>query len=179
MQLDIITRNIDKSLVEQQVNKKIGKLDRYMPTLDGGKVEISEQKSTEPERRYTIQVTLNSKGTIIRTYVEAIDVMTAIDRATQILKKRIERYQGKRQDKRKGIDQRKSEGDLGGELQGLSPEIIKRKHFKLTPMSVDEAIEQMELLGHNFFLFIEEETGRINLIYRRRDKNYGIIETEG
>ena len=179
MQLKIITKNVEASeAIEKQINKKIGKLDHYLPSLDEGKVEIAKKRSREPEHRYTVQVTLDSKGTVIRAYEEAADIPTAIDKVVDALNKRIERYKGKRYEKRKIVFPTSQEPSLDREEESISPEIVKSKRFVLKPMSIDEAEEQLELLGHDFFLFVEAETSMVNLLYRRKDGNYGVIVVE-
>ncbi len=179
MQLQIITKNLEPSeAIEKQINKKIGKLDHFLPSLGEGKVEISKKKSRDPEYRFTVQVTLDSKGTLIRAYEEAADIPTAIDKVMDALNKRIERYKGKRYEKRRGISQTHQEMSLNREELDISPEVVRSKHFLLKPMSIDEAKEQLELLGHDFFIFIEAETGTVNLLYRRKDGDYGVIVVE-
>jgi len=179
MQLKIITKNVDASeAIEKQINKKIGKLDHYLPSIDDGKVEIAKKKSREPEHRYTVQVTLDSKGTVIRAYEEAADIPTAIDKIIDSLNRRIERYKGKRLEKRKSGFPTSREPSVDREEEAIAPEIVKSKRFILKPMSLDEAEEQLELLGHDFFLFIEAETSMVNLLYRRKDGNYGVIAVE-
>ena len=92
MQLQIITKNIEVSeTIEKQINNKIGKLDHHLPSLVEGKVEISERKSKQPEQRFAIQVTLDSKGTLIRAHEYAADILTAIDKVMDALNNRIER----------------------------------------------------------------------------------------
>jgi putative sigma-54 modulation protein len=179
MKLQIITKNVEASeAIGKQINKKIGKLNHYLPSLDEGKVEISQKKSREPEHKYTVQVTLDSKGTVIRAYEEAADIPTAIDKVMDVLNKRIERYKGKKLEKRRGVSQTRQELSLYTEESSISPEVVKSKRFLLKPMSIDEAKEQLELLGHDFFIFIEAETSMVNLLYRRKDRNYGVIVVE-
>ena len=180
MKLQITTKNIEVSeTIEKQINKKIGKLDHHLPSLVEGKVEISERKSKQPEQRFAIQVTLDSKGTLIRAHEYAADILTAIDKVMDVLNNRIERYKGKLYDKRKGVSlERQGTGQDEEEIS--YPEVVKSKHFLLKPMSIDEATEQLELLGHDFFLFIDAETNKVSMLYRRKDGNYGaiIVETE-
>ncbi len=179
MQLQIITKNIEISeTIEKQINKKIGKLDHHLPSLVEGKVEISERKSRQPEQRFSIQVTLDSKGTLIRAHEYAADILTAIDKVMDALNSRIERYKGKLYEKRKGISLERQGTDQDEEEIFSSPEVVKSKRFLLKPMSIDEATEQLELLGHDFFLFIDAETNQISMLYRRKDGNYGVIIVE-
>lgn len=178
MQLQIIAKNIEVSeTIEKQINRKIGKLDHHLPSLVEGKVEISKRKLKQPEQRFSIQVTLDSKGTIIRAHEYAADILTAIDKVMDALNKRIERYKGKLYEKRKGVSPER-QGTGQDEEEISYPEVVKSKHFLLKPMSIDEATEQLELLGHDFFLFIDAETNKVSMLYRRKDGNYGVIIVE-
>ncbi len=179
MQLQIITKNIEVSeAIEKQINKKIGKLDHHLPSLIEGKVEISKRKSRQPEQRFAVQVTLDSKGTLIRAHEYAADILTAIDKVLDVLDKRIERYKGKLYDKRKGVSLEQQGADQDEEKPNGYPEVVKSKHFFLKPMSIDEATEQLELLGHDFFLFIDAKTSKVSMLYSRKDGNYGVIIVE-
>jgi len=179
MNLQIITKNVEASkAIQEQAKKKIGKLSRYLPAIGEGKVEISEEKTKLPEQRFTVQVTLDSKGTLIRAQEKAANIRTAIDRVMDALTSRIERYKGKLYDKGRGISLARQGATEEAEEVEAPERVVKTKHFLVKPMLQDEAINQMELLGHDFFLFINAETGNINLLYRRKDGNYGLIEPE-
>lgn len=178
MELQIIAKNnLELSeTVENYVQKKIGKLSRYLPTITEGKVEISHQGAKVPEQRFTVQVTLDSKGVLIRAQEKSGDVRTAIDRIADVLSKRIERYKGKLYDKGRGASLTRQEAKIDVDETEVPKKVVKGKHFMVKPMPVDEAVNQMELLGHDFFLFTDADTDAINLLYRRKDGNYGLIE---
>jgi len=165
-------------VLEEQIRRKIGKLSRYLPTIDGGKVEIVRERAKQPEQRFTVQVTLDSKGTLIRAQEKAENVRTALDKVMDALTNRIERYKGKLYDKGRGVSLAGQGAIEEAEEVEASKEVVRSKHFLVKPMLQDEAINQMELLGHDFFLFISAETGKFNLLYRRRDGNYGLLEPE-
>ncbi|HUW46061.1 MAG TPA: ribosome-associated translation inhibitor RaiA [Dehalococcoidia bacterium] len=180
MKLQIIARNnveVSETL-EAYVEKKIGKLSRYLPTIDEGKVEISHEGAKLPEQRFTVQVTLDSRGVLIRAQEESKDIRTAIDKIVDVLSNRIERYKGKLYDKGRGISFARQGAAIEAEGIEAPKRVVKSKRFLVKPMSVDEAISQMELLGHDFFLFIDADTERLNLLYRREDGDYGLIEPE-
>ncbi|MFO7712581.1 MAG: ribosome-associated translation inhibitor RaiA [Dehalococcoidia bacterium] len=180
MELQIIAKNnleISET-VESYVQKKIGKLSRYLPTITEGKVEISREGAKVPEQRFTVQVTLDSKGVIIRAQEKSGDVRTAIDRIADVLSKRIERYKGKLYDKGRGVSLARQGATVELEEAEAPRKVVKGKHFLVKPMAVDEAVNQMELLGHDFFLFTDADTDKINLLYRRKDGNYGLIEAD-
>jgi len=179
MNLQIIAKNVEASkAIQEQAKKKIGKLSRYLPTIAEGKIEISEEKTKLPEQRFTVQVTLDSKGTLIRAQERAEDIRTAIDKVMDALTKLIERYKGKLYDKGRGISLARQGATEEVEEVEAPKKVVKAKHFLIKPMLQDEAVNQMELLGHDFFLFISAETGELNLLYRRKDGDYGLIEPE-
>jgi putative sigma-54 modulation protein len=180
MKLQIIAKNnveVSETL-EAYVEKKIGKLDRYLPTIDEGKVEISQEGAKLPEQRFTVQVTLDTKGVLIRAQERSKNIRTAIDKVVNVLSKRIERYKGKLYDKGRGVSFARQGAAIEAEGIEAPKKVVKTKRFLVKPMPVDEAVSQMELLGHDFFLFIDADTERLNLLYRRDDGNYGLIEPE-
>jgi len=180
MKLHISTKNnveVSETL-EAYVEKKIGKLSRYLPTISEGKVEISREGAKLPEQRFIVQVTLDSKGVLIRAQEKSKDIRTAIDKVADVLSKRIERYKGKLYDKGRGISFARQGAAIEAEEIGAPKRVVKSKRFLVKPMPVDEAINQMELLGHDFFLFIDADTEKLNLLYRRENGDYGLIEPE-
>lgn len=187
MELQIFSKNVVLSpLLENYVRQKLQKLVRHMPTITEGKVEILEERAKSPDQRFNVQITLTSGGVLLRTEERARTLRTAVDSAVRTLDRQIERYKGRLYEKGRGLSpvrnpsvhkeltEEAARSDYGGGL----PTIVKVKRFAIKPMSVDEAVEQMELLGHSFFLFVNSETGSISLLYRRNDGNYGLIEPE-
>jgi putative sigma-54 modulation protein len=180
MNLQILGKN-DVELteaMEEYINRKISKLGRYLPAIGEGKVEISEGRARLPEQRITVQVTLDNRGTLIRAQEKAKDIRTAIDRISDVLASRIERYKGKRYNKGKGASLARHGAPAETGEAEAAKKIVRTKHFLIKPMPEDEAIDHMELLGHDFFLFINADTSELNLLYRRRDGNYGLIQPE-
>lgn len=180
MELQIIAKNnlVISEAVESYVDKKIGKLDRYLPTISEGKVEISREGARVPEQRFTVQVTLDNRGVLIRAQENAHDIRAAVDRVADVLSKRIERYKGKLYDKGRGTSLTRQEASIEAEETEVARRVVKSKRFLVKPMPVDEAVNQMELLGHDFFLFINADSERLNLLYRRENGDYGLIEPE-
>jgi putative sigma-54 modulation protein len=181
MKLQIIAKNsVELSeTTKAYVEKKVGKLGRYLPTLNEGKVEISREGTKLPEQRFTVQVTLDSKGVLIRAQEKSKDMRTAINKVVDVLSKRIERYKGKLYDKKsRGVSLIRQGAAIEEEEIEAPKKVVKSKRFLVKPMPIDEAISQMELLGHDFFLFLDADTEKLNLLYRRDDGNYGLIEPE-
>jgi putative sigma-54 modulation protein len=179
MELQIIARNdvAVSPAIEEYAKTRISKMARYLPTIDGGKVEISQEGPRQPERRFVVQATLNSNGMVIRAQEKADDIRTAIDRVADALTNRVSRYKGKRFEKGKDTVRTMAPAPVAGETaEPRQGRVVKTKQFTVKPMPLDEATEQMELLGHDFFLFINSDDGRASLLYRRKDGDYGLIE---
>ncbi len=180
MKLQVTAKNnIEVSqTLKAYIEKKIGKLSRYLPTIEEGKAEIYHEGAKLPEQRFTVQVTLESRGVIIRAQEKSKDIRTAVDKVVDVLSKRIERYKGKLYDKGRGVSFARQGTTSEAEEIEAPKRVVKNKRFFVKPMPVDEAVRQMELLGHDFFLFMDADTERLNLLYRREDGNYGLIEPE-
>ena len=160
------------------VERKLAKFDRQLPRITGCDVELAHENARAPEQRYVAQVTLEVKGTLLRAEERAADLRRAVDGVADALARQIERYKGKRYQKNRGNSFARgtssAEADAGPEPGG----VVRVKRFPVRPMAVDEAVEQMELLGHSFFLFLNSENDAINLVYRRSDGDYSVIEPE-
>ena len=179
MKLQITGQNTELSpSVRQYAERKLGKLSRRLPNVTESKVEIAEEKTKSPQQRFLVRVTLDSNGTLLHGEERGQDLFAAIDKAAEVMNRQIERYKGKLYDKGRGSSLARSEFNEKTEPDQPPGQVVRVKRFAVKPMSVAEAIDQMELLGHDFFLFFNAETEEINLLYRRRDGNYGQIEPE-
>jgi len=177
MELQITSQNIDLSPgVRRYVERKLSKLSRHLPSIMECKVEIIEGKTKSPEQRFVVKATLDVSGTLLRGEERGDDLFTAIDRLTAIMTRQVEHYKGKLYDKGRGSSFARNTFSGEEEEVPSTKRVVKVKRFAIKPMSVAEAIEQMELLGHDFFLFLNAETEGLNLLYRRKDGNYGMIE---
>ena len=162
--------------LKEYVEKKIGRLERYLPALTDARVEFALEKTKSIDQREVVQVTLRTNGTILRGEERASDFGSAVDIVVEKLEKQIERYKGKHYRGRAQAERTTAADVEANEEQ--APQIVRTKRFRTRPMTEDEAIEQMELLGHSFFVFTHRERGTINVLYRRKDGNYGLIEPE-
>ena len=179
MELQITAKNIEISPeVRQYIERKLDKLGRHLHKIMESKVEISEQKTKSPQQHFVVQVTIDSNGTLFRSQERGENLVSAIDKVVEIMDRQIKRYKGKLYKKGRGSSL--ARGELSEEIveEKIMGRIVKIKQFVVKPMSVDEAIEQMELLGHDFFLFFDADDERLNLLYRRKDGNYGLIKPE-
>jgi len=177
MELQITGKNIDISpSLRRHIERKLGKLSRHLPNITESRIEISEQKAKSPQQRFVVQLTVDSNGTLLHGEERGQDLFSAIDKVAEIMNRQIEHYKGKLYEKGKGSSL--ARGEFSVETEPAQRRVVKVKRFAVKPMPVAEAIEQMELLGHDFFLFFNADSEEINLLYRRRDGNYGLIEPE-
>ena len=179
MELQITGQNIELSpAVRRYIERKLGRLNRHLPNIIAAKVEIVAEKTKSPQQHYLVQVTLDSSGTLLRGEERGEDLFTAIDKVAAIMDRQIEHYKGKLYEKGRRSSLTRNEFSEEVETAELPRKAVRVKRFTVKPMSVAEAIDQMELLGHDFFLFFNANTEEINLLYRRKDGNYGLIEPE-
>lgn len=183
LEVEIYGRNIDiNERIQDYVDKKVSKLDRYLNNIEEVRVDLSYVKSARNANdRQVAQITLSGKGYKLRSEERSDNIFTSIDAALSKMQRQISRYKGKRfrgrGDGKTVVDM--IEPALNEEVEETAPSIVRRKHFMLYPMNELEAIEQMELLGHeSFFVFYNADTNTINVLYKRRDGDYGLIEPE-
>lgn len=184
MELSIQGHNLELTTrLRNYVEKKTARLDRYMPNLNTVNVDLTTENTRSAVERQVAQITIrDDRGTILRAEERNSDIFAAIDAVIDKLYRQIERYRGKRKRKyRESVE----DYDLGEPLPLEEAEtydddasIVRTKRFALHPMSAEEAIDQMELLGHDFFIFFNTADDAINVLYRRHDYNYGLLQPE-
>ncbi|HLO13663.1 MAG TPA: ribosome-associated translation inhibitor RaiA [Anaerolineales bacterium] len=163
------------------VEKKAAKLERYLQEIEEVRVELSHVKSARnAQDRQVAQITVHGKGFLLRSEERADDIHAAFDTALDKMQRQVDRYKGKhyhgRGDGRSAAEVIEEEMPVD-ETGELLPLIGRRKKFIVLPMTEDEAVEQMRLLGHdNFFIFFNAEQNSIQVLYRRRNGTYGLIE---
>jgi putative sigma-54 modulation protein len=178
MELQITGQNLELSpAVRRRIERKMDRLNRHLPDITTSKLEIVEEKTKSPEQRYLVRMMLDSSGAVLRSEERGKDLFTAIDKAAETMDRQISDHKGKRQNKGRGNSL--ARGKTAGEPEAEPiRRVVRVKRFVVKPMPVTEAVEQMEALKHDFFLFFNDETEELNLLYRRRDGNYGLIEPE-
>lgn len=170
----ITGKNIEVSpAVKEFVERKLGRLPRFLPPVEDFLVEVRHEETRSPDHRYIVQVTLNSAGTLLRGESRADNLFTAINEVTQVMERQAERFKGKLYQRGRRAAARPAPAPPSPPLP-----IARMKRFAVRPLPVEQAVEQMELLGHDFFLFVNPDTGNLNLLYRRREGGYGLIEPE-
>ncbi|MBC8447608.1 MAG: ribosome-associated translation inhibitor RaiA [Chloroflexi bacterium] len=174
MEVIITGKNLEVTdWLYERVENKVSRLDRYLPGIEEARVELSVENTRSAKRRQRAQVTLRRKGIILRTEERSADIFTSVDAALDKMQRQIERYKGKRLE-RKGP----REPEPIEMTEEEEPRIVRTKRFSMLPMTSGEAIEQMELLGHDFFVFFNTESDEINVLYRRKDGDYGLLQPE-
>ena len=181
MELIVKGKNVEVTdRLREYVEQKIGKLDRYLPSISEAWVELSSEETKAAQDRQVCQVTVRSNGTILRAEERSDDMFSAIDSVLDKMYRQIARYKGKRKNRWRGAGATVEPLPIamGEELEEEARNIVRVKRFPMTPMNPEEAVEQMELLGHDFFVFFNGEEGRINVLYRRKGGNYGLLQPE-
>lgn len=185
MELHVKSRNGKVSDRQRTyIEEKLGKLERYLDLISKATVEVSEEMQRGQGNVSRVQVTLvGDHGVLLRAEETAGDLYSAIDTIQGTLQRQIQRYKDKHWRRGKLRRQGGQIVTVGIESNGAAPDeqtprIVRTKEFQVKPMFSDEAVEQMELLGHDFFVFRDAETSEINVLYRRKDGNYGLIVPE-
>ena len=174
MKFTISGKNIDVTEgLKSAVRDKLGKLERYF-TPD---TEVIVTMSVEKERQ-KIEVTIPVKGNIIRSEQVSNDMYVSIDLVEEVIERQLRKY------KEKIVAKQQDGGNFKKEFLEKESEpldevrIIRTKRFDMKPMYPEDACVQMELLGHNFFVFYNAETEEVNVVYKRNSNTYGLIEPE-
>lgn len=176
MKVTVIAKNIDLTpALKEMVEKKISKLDRYFEPSVTARATLSVQKN-----RQKIEVTIPFNGVILRGEETTEDLYKSIDLVEDKLERQIRKQRTK-------LARKNSSGSLRypdfnsvdfKEEPEEDSKVVKTKSFNVKPMSSEEAILQMELLGHNFFVYQDADTSKVSVMYKRKDGNYGLIEPE-
>ncbi|MGN0411867.1 MAG: ribosome hibernation-promoting factor, HPF/YfiA family [Lachnospiraceae bacterium] len=174
MKIIISGKNIEITEgLKTAVQDKIGKLDKYFSEDTVAKVILSVEKE-----RQKIEVTIPMKGSIIRSEQVSNDMYVSIDLVKEILERQLKKYKKKLTDKKQNalsFSQAFLEKD---EEEDEEIKIVRTKRFDIKPMYPEDACIQMELLGHDFFVFCNAETDQVNVVYKRKGNSYGLIEPE-
>lgn len=181
MQINVVFRHMDQSdAVKEYAVEKLSKIKKYLD----GPLDVNVVLSVEKIRQIA-EVTFIISGFVVKGKEEADDMYAAIDMVANKVSRQVKRYKGRLRQKKglPGIDESLSSIpvdilSVDHDLDESTPELIKKTNFLVKPMSPDEAIMQLNLMGNNFHVFRDESSDRINVIYRRDDGNYGLIEPQ-
>lgn len=164
--------NVTESL-KTAVYEKIGKLERYF-TPD---TEVHVTLSVEKERQ-KIEVTIPVKGSIIRAEETSNDMYVSIDLVEEIIERQLRKYKSKLINHKQASSNFNKSFIEDDYIEDDGIKIVKTKRFAIKPMDAEEACVQMELLGHNFYVFRNARTDEVNVVYKRKSNTYGLIEPE-
>lgn len=189
MEINVHTKGLNYGpKLEDYVNKRLERLDRYLPNITEANLELSsEGRSNQPIAQLTIR---NQRGMIFRVEdKKQQDIFAAVDAVADKMSRQIRQYKTKQRRKGKerwtdAVDPELiaipfEEGEAEDAAEDIAEvKIIRRKDVLLTPMHEDEAVEQLELLGHDFFVFLNGDTGKVCVLYKRQDGDYGLLNTD-
>lgn len=174
MKFIIIGKNIEVTEgLRAAVEDKIGKLEKFFTEETEVHVTLSVEKD-----RQKIEVTIPVKGNIIRSEQVSSDMYVSIDLVEEIIERQLKKYKNKLVDKKQGASYFRQEFIEREYMDDEEVQIIRTKKFDIKPMYPEDACIQMELLGHNFFVFCNAETDQVNVVYKRKGNTYGLIEPE-
>lgn len=176
MKFDIRGKNIEiTEALKEYTTKRLSKLEKYIDDVKEAQVALSVEGEG-----HKVEVTIPLNGVILRGEEVTEDMYSSIDLVEEKLEKQIEKYKTKLYRSNRGAGLKKALADeIKASLKDHKDEefkIVRTKRFALKPMHEEEAIMQMNLLGHNFFVFFNAEDEEVNVVYRRKDGNYGLIE---
>ncbi len=188
MEIVVRGRNVNVTeRVQEYVEKKIGKLERYLPIIDEARMELSQEDTRSAQHRMIAQLTVRSRGKILRAEERDQDLFAAIDLVAEKMQRQISRFKDRLYSRGqvRGAETVRvpeavepvAEAELVAEVEPVGS-IVRTKTFLVTPMNPEEAIEQMELLGHDFFVFYNSDADSINVLYRLRSGDYGLLQPE-
>lgn len=175
MIITISGKNIEVSdYLEELINKKVNKLDKYFPEDTQAHVTLSVERN-----RHIVEVTIPYAGGIIRGEETSGDMYASVDNVLSKLEKQIMRHRTKLEKNLRAEAFAAHEASYAvDDEEEEEHKVVRVKRFAIKPMDVEEAVLQMELLGHSFYVFENAEDGEVNVLYQRKDGNYGLIEPE-
>jgi len=171
--------------LKEYINEKIGKMSKYFDKVSKAEVEMVYQDNKAAEETQRVEITLFANGTYFRCQEASISMYASIDIAAEKLERQLKRYKQKLYGRGRGAKKDNIDEDDFQivdidmkEIPQRESEIVKVKKFAIKPMTPKEACLQMEMLNHNFFVFLNAESDQINVVYSRSDGDFGLIEPE-
>jgi putative sigma-54 modulation protein len=180
MRLQVKGKNVEVSeSIRNYAEEKLGKLERQLADPTKVELELTVEKNPSIADNHVAEATIWTKGPTLRAREASSDMKASIDQLVDKLERQVTRYREKRM-------RRWATGQDNGSIESIplvanedaEPVIVKTKQFAVKPMTPEEAVLQLELLGHDFFVFQNADSGEVNVVYRRRDGNYGLIEPQ-
>jgi len=179
--LQVTGKNLEVSpAVREYLERRLEKVFRLFRQGEA-KADLTQEQTQAAGDRFVVQVTLNTRGTLLRGEVRAQDLFSGIDQVVDVLKHQAEKFKSRRMERKKRGAPAPAEAEAEAEAppeETPQSQILRVKRHPIKPMDPEEAVEQMELLGHDFFLFLNGQNSQFNVVYRRRGGGYGLIEPE-
>ena len=187
MEIAVKGRNIlVTEALERYAWEKVERVSKFFDderSASRAEVELSHERNPSVSEPEVAEATLFINGTVLKAREASEDMYASIDRMSDKLERQVKRYRGRQIDRWQGHLKNHASEPPGepqpfvvDEEEEIETRIVRTKQFQMKPMSAEEAVLQMELLDHDFFVFTSADTGDINVVYRRRDGNYGLIE---
>ena len=182
MEIVVKGRNISVTeTLERYAFEKVERIRKFFDderSVSRAEVELIHERNPSISEPEVAEATLFINGAVLKAREASVDMYASIDRMSDKLERQVRRYRGRQIDRWHGqLKGRSPARPLAiFEEEESGPKIVRTKQFQMKPMSAEEAVLQMELLDHDFFVFTSADTGDINVVYRRRDGNYGLIE---
>ncbi|OPJ63456.1 ribosome hibernation-promoting factor, HPF/YfiA family [Clostridium oryzae] len=174
MKITVSAKNIELTeALRSASEKKIAKLEKYFNPEVEAHVTLSVQKN-----RHIVEVTIPFNGIILRGEEDNDDMYSSLDLVVDKLERQIRKQKTRLQRRTHGDSLRFQFINEISDKESYEPKIVKTKKFAIKPMCVEEAVLQMDMLGHNFFVYEDSDNGELNVVYKRKDGNYGLIEPE-
>lgn len=178
MRLQVKGKNVEVSdTLKTYAQEKLGKLDKHLNAAARLELELAVEKNPSIAENQIAEATVWTKGPVLRARESSQDMRASIDLLVEKLERQARRYREKRR-RGPGRGSNHEAGTIPVVADEESPVIVKTKQFAVKPMSPEEAVLQLELIGHDFFVFQNGDSNDVNVVYRRRDGNYGLIEPQ-
>ena len=180
MRLQVKGRNLEVSdSIRAYAEEKLAKLNRQLHELTRVELELAVEKNPSIAASQVAEATVYTKGPVLRAREASGDMKASIDQLTEKLLRPVEHYRDRRSRR-----SARGNGAVPGGAPVMTdkenePQIVRTKQFAVKPMNAEEAVLQMDLLGHDFFVFRNDDSGEVNVVYRRRKGGYGLIEPQG
>jgi putative sigma-54 modulation protein len=176
MRLQVKGKNVEVSdSIRSYAEQKLRKLERQLAAPTQVELELAVERNPSIAASHIAEATVWTKGPVLRAREASTDMRASIDQLVDKLERQVTRY---RQKRRRRNHRAAPPVELAPAGSDTEPEIVKTKQFPVKPMTAEEAVLQLELVGHDFFVFQNAESGEVNVVYRRREGNYGLIEPQ-
>jgi putative sigma-54 modulation protein len=175
MRLQVKGKNVEVSeSIRAYAEEKLRKLERHLNDPTRVEVELAVERNPSISANHIAEATVWTKGPVLRARESSSDMKASIDQLADKLSRQVKRYR----EKQRRRTARVGTGEASALPDDSEPLVVKTKQFAVKPMSAEEAVLQLELIGHDFFVFKNAESGDVNVVYRRRDSTYGLIEPQ-